>query len=200
LATRLRVRTDELARLRSSQVRTEEITRRRLARELHDESAQTFSAVRMELGLLRESADGATTPQLDRVMALVDDGIRGVRRVINDLRPALLDDLGLAAAISSLAEDSAARGGMKLTADIARTLPRLSDDLELALFRSAQESLTNVLRHSGAKEVSVSLYERDGLITLIIHDDGRGLPGGSDLDSLEQAGHLGLAGMRERIA
>lgn len=200
LATRLRVRTDELARLRSSQVRTEEITRRRLARELHDESAQTFSAVRMELGLLRESADGATTPQLDRVMALVDDGIRGVRRVINDLRPALLDDLGLAAAISSLAEDSAARGGMKLTADIARTLPRLSDDLELALFRSAQESLTNVVRHSGAKEVSVSLHERDGMITLIIHDDGRGLPGGSDLDSLERAGHLGLAGMRERIA
>lgn len=199
LATRLRVRTDELARLRSSQVRTEEVTRRRLARELHDESAQTFSAVRMELGLLRESADEATAPRLDRVVSLVDDGIRGVRRVINDLRPALLDDLGLATAIRSLAEDSASRGGLRLSLDIDRNLPVLDDDIELALFRSAQESLTNVLRHAAAQSVALALRHRDGTISLVIEDDGRGLPVGSDLDSLERTGHLGLAGMRERI-
>src|SRR5690606_14393429 len=184
LATRLGARTDELARLRSSQVRPEEITRRRLARELHDESAQTFSVVRMELGLLRETADSATAPRLDRLVSLVDDGIGGVRRVINDLRPALLDHLGLATAILSLAIDMEVRGGIKLDLDIRPDLPAMSDDIELALFRSAQESLTNALRHSGASELAVALRHEHGAIRLMVRDNGRGLPADGDLDAL----------------
>src|SRR5690606_108245 len=99
LAARLGARTAELARIQDRRLTQDEGTRLRLARELHDESAQTFTAVRMELGLLRESADAQGGARLDRALELLDDGIRGVRRVINDLRPALLDDLGLAAAM-----------------------------------------------------------------------------------------------------
>jgi signal transduction histidine kinase len=199
LAARLGARTAELARLQDRRVTQDESTRRRLARELHDESAQTFSAVRLELGLLRESADSDTRERLDRAVALVDDGIRGVRRVINDLRPALLDDLGLPAAVRALGEDVTARGGPRVQLDVAETLPTLPVEAELALFRAAQESLANVVRHARARTVHVSLHPSDAGVRLTVRDDGQGFPPGADLASLERDGHLGLVGMRERI-
>lgn len=200
LASRLAVRTSELARLQDRRVRQDEGERRRLARELHDESAQTFSAVRLEIGMLREDSDLAGRARLDRLLALVDDGIRGVRRVINDLRPALLDDLGLVAAVRALADDVQGRSGLAVTADLDADLPRLGDDAELALFRAAQESLANIVRHAGANRVHVRLGRRPGHVELEITDDGRGFPPGSDLATFERNGHLGLVGMRERIA
>ena len=200
LASRLGARTTELARLQERRVIQDEGTRRRLARELHDESAQTFSAVRLELGLLRESADHATRERLDRAVALVDDGVRGVRRVINDLRPSLLDDLGLAAAVRALSEDVAARGGLTLRLDVHDTLPALAAETELALFRAAQEALANVARHAEARTVHLALHRHEQGIRLTVRDDGRGFPAGADLASFERDGHLGLVGMRERIA
>ena len=200
LAARLGVRTAELARLQERRVAQDESTRRRLARELHDESAQTFSAVRLELGLLRESADASTRERLDRTVALVDDGIRGVRRVINDLRPALLDDLGLAAAIRALGEDVTARGGPVVQLDVADTLPPLPVEAELALFRAAQESLANAVRHAQASTIHLALQATDAGVRLTVRDDGQGFPPGADLASFERDGHLGLVGMRERIA
>jgi signal transduction histidine kinase len=199
LAARLSARTAELARLQDRRVAQDESTRRRLARELHDESAQTFSAVRLELGLLRESADHTTRERLDRAVALVDDGIRGVRRVINDLRPALLDDLGLPAAVRALGEDVTTRGGPQVHLDVAEALPPLPVEAELALFRAAQESLANALRHARASTIHLSLRPTDSGLRLIVRDDGQGLPAGADLASLERDGHLGLVGMRERI-
>ena len=200
LASRLEARTTELARLQDRRVTQDEGTRRRLARELHDESAQTFSAVRMELGLLRESSDASTHDRLDRVVGLVDDGIRGVRRVINDLRPALLDDLGLPAAIRALGEEVAERSGLTVRLAVHEPLAGLSPAAELALFRAAQESLANVLRHAGATTVHLGLHQtEDAVVQLTVRDDGRGFPAGADLTSLERDGHLGLVGMRERI-
>lgn len=199
LAGRLASRTEELGRLQERRTRQDEGERRRLARELHDESAQTFSAVRLEIGMLREDADVAGQARLDRLLGLVDDGIRGVRRVINDLRPSLLDDLGLVPAIRALADDLAARTGIEVHADLAAGVPRLSDEAELALFRAAQESLANVVRHADASRVRLRLTSDHGRVTLTVADNGQGLPPGSDLASLEREGHLGLAGMRERI-
>jgi signal transduction histidine kinase len=200
LASRLEARTGELARIQERRVIQDEGTRRRLARELHDESAQTFSAVRMDLAMLHESAEDGTRQRLDRVVELVDDGIRGVRRVINDLRPALLDDLGLAAAVRALGEDVAARGGPSVNVAVADTLPLLPPEAELAIFRAAQEALANVLRHADARCAHVILGHADGVVQLTVRDDGRGFPAGADLVSFERDGHLGLVGMRERIA
>lgn len=199
LAARLGVRTAELARIQDRRLTQDESTRRRLARELHDESAQTFSAVRMELGLLHESADQATRDRLDRALGLLDDGIRGVRRVINDLRPALLDDLGLAAAVRALGEEVEARNGPTVRTEVTEPLPPLTAEAELALFRAAQESLTNVVRHAEARSVYVRLEPHDHGVRLTIRDDGRGFSAGTDLATFEAAGRLGLVGMRERI-
>lgn len=199
LATRLGLRTAELARLQERRLTQDEGTRRRLARELHDESAQTFSAVRLELGMLRESADQVTRDRLDRVVGLVDDGIRGVRRVINDLRPALLDDLGLAAAVRALGEDVAARAGLELRLDVHEAVPTLGAEAELALFRATQESLANVVRHAEASSVYLALHATPTGVRLTVRDDGRGFGPGADLASFERDGHLGLVGMRERI-
>lgn len=200
LASRLQARTNELARLQERRVAQDEGTRRRLARELHDESAQTFSAVRMELGMLGESVDPPARERIDRALSLIDDGIRGVRRVINDLRPAPLDDLGLTAALRALAEEIAARHQLDITLDLAPSLPPLGPDAELALFRVAQESLTNVVRHANATAVHLSLQRTDGKLRLTIRDNGHGFPSGTDLADYERDGHLGLVGVRERIA
>lgn len=200
LATRLAHRTDELARLQGRVVGQHEAERRRLSRELHDETAQTLSAVKLEVGMLREGADPESSARLDHVLHLVDGGIRGIRRVINDLRPALLDDLGLVPAIHSLAADVAERGRLALTTELAEALPRLGVESELALFRAAQEALANVVRHAEATRVTIRLEEVGGHLRLTVADNGHGLPPGADLAAYERAGHLGLAGMRERIS
>lgn len=199
LATRLEARTAELARLQQRRVMHDEGNRLRLARELHDESAQTFSAVRLELGLLRESADPTVRDRIDRAVSLVDDGIRGVRRVINDLRPALLDDLGLIAALRALAQEVALRHNLALELELPRSIAALGGDIELALFRVTQESLANVVRHADAGTVQLRLHIEEQRLHLSIRDDGRGLPPGQDLATFEHAGHLGLVGIHERI-
>ncbi len=200
LATRLEARTAELARLQQRRVTHDEGTRRRLARELHDESAQTFSAVRLELGLLREAVVPNLRDRIDRAVSLVDDGIRGIRRVINDLRPAQLDDLGLLASLRALAEDVSGRHELAIELDLPRQLPPLSGDTELVLYRVAQESLANVVRHANASSVQFRLDADPSQIRLSVRDDGSGLPPGSDLQDFERAGHLGLVGIHERIA
>ncbi len=200
LADRLAARTGELARLQERRVRQDEGERRRLARELHDESAQTFSAVRLEIGMLREGAGDDGRASFDRLLALVDDGIGGIRRVINDLRPALLDDLGLAPAIRALVDDLQTRTGIVVRSELPESLPRLGDEAELALFRAAQESLANVVRHARASHVTLRLGRSGHRVTLTIRDDGCGFPPGADLATFERDGHLGLVGMRERIA
>jgi signal transduction histidine kinase len=199
LARRLAVRTDELARLQSRVVQQHEAERRRLSRELHDETAQTLSAVKLEIGMLREGAVPESRDRLDHLLGLVDGGIRGIRRVMNDLRPALLDDLGLAAAIHSLASDVAERSKLQLTTRLEDPVPRPTPDAELAIFRAAQEALANVVRHAEASAVTIQLGQHADTIRLIVRDDGRGRITGEDLANFERNGHLGLAGMRERI-
>jgi signal transduction histidine kinase len=199
LATRLATRTDELARLQGRVVGQYEGERRRLSRELHDETAQTLSAVKLEVGMLREGADPATSARLDHVLGLVDSGIRGIRRVINDLRPALLDDLGLVPAIRSLANDVAERSRLQISTKLDDALPRIGPEAELALFRAAQEALANVVRHAEATHVTLTLTGIGRNLRLTVADDGRGFAPGSDIAAFEQNGHLGLAGMRERI-
>ena len=199
LAERLAIRTGDLGRLSALMVRQHEAERRRLSRDLHDETAQTLSAVKMEIGMLREGAEADAIGRLDHVLHLVDDGIRGIRRVMNDLRPALLDDLGLMPAIESLASDLRDRGELMVQVFRPESAPRLAPDAELALFRAAQEALANVVRHAGASHVTLRLVVDHQSLRLIIEDDGCGLAPSSATTS-DPGSHLGLAGMRERIA
>jgi signal transduction histidine kinase len=198
LYRRLATRTEELTRLSARMVEQHEAERRRLSRELHDETAQVFSAVKMELGVLREGIAPAEGPRLDQVLALIDAGIRTIRNVTNDLRPSLLDDLGLLPALRSLAAEFAERSGVDATFSAPSSLPGLSSEAELALFRALQEALANVARHAEATTVEIGLSAGGGRVLLEVRDDGRGFPT-EPLEAYERRGHMGLAGMRERI-
>jgi signal transduction histidine kinase len=196
---RLETRTVELARLSARMIEQHEDERRRLSRELHDETAQVFSAVKMELSVLRGAVRPEQTARLDQVLNLIDTGIRSIRSVTNDLRPSLLDDLGLLPALRSLVADFSARSGIRTGLAAPATLPLLSREAELALFRALQEALSNVLRHANARTVDVGISIRDDGVLLQVSDDGQGLPSGTTAETLEFEGHMGLAGMRERI-
>lgn len=200
LWTRLEARTRELQRLSSGAVHQHEEDRRRISLALHDETAQVFSAVKMQLGLLRESAAPELIQRVERLVSLVDEGIRSIRNVTSDLRPPLLDDLGLLPALRALVSTFGEHTGIAVSFDAPASLPVLSTDAELAVFRSLQEALSNVARHADARNVRVSLLaEPEHELVLRVSDDGRGF-GELDLDRLAESGHMGLAGMRERLA
>lgn len=195
LDRRLKDRTAELERLSLTLIRQHEDQRHRLARELHDETAQVFSAMTLQLGLLREET-GDTRPRLDTLRSLVDTGMESIRRVADDLRPPVLDDLGLAAALHAVAADFGERSAITTRFDAAGSLPTLGDDSELALFRVLQEALANVARHAGARSVAVELRgDADG-VSLTVADDGRGFDPYASADG----GRMGLVGMQERMA
>jgi signal transduction histidine kinase len=199
LTTRLQARSVELARLSARMVEQHEEERLRLSRELHDETAQVFSAVKMELGVLREGVGAPHASRLDGALALIDTGIRSIRSVTNSLRPSLLDDLGLLPALRSLVADFAARGDLHVEFDAPPALPALSKEAELALFRALQEALSNVRRHAGARHVAIRLAQDDGRLRLAVRDNGQGPPEGG-VAQPGPGGHMGLAGMRERIS
>ena len=152
----------------------------------------------MELGQLRAGVTPAQGERLEHALELIDTGIRSIRSVTNDLRPSLLDDLGLLPALRSLVADFESRSDTRIAFTAPTSLPPLSKEAELALFRALQEALSNVRRHASATSVEVALsVEHDGL-RLLVRDDGRGPPEASP-ERLERTGHMGLAGMRERI-
>ncbi len=198
LDRQLAARTSALEQLSTRMVRQHEEERRRLSRELHDETAQVFSAVKMQLEALRTMLPGAAHVRLDRLLALVDTGIRSIRQVTSDLRPSLLDDLGLLPALRSLVSDFAERSGLAATFDAPAVLPELSTDADLALFRALQEALSNVARHADAASVEVTVRVRDRSLHMVVRDDGQGFPMSAGRVQ-EAAGRMGLTGMRERM-
>jgi two-component system, NarL family, sensor histidine kinase UhpB len=186
---------DRLEHARHEATRTalaaQEAERLRVARELHDEIGQTLTAVAIEAG---SAAHGDS--ELAQALRDVADGVRAsldeVRRIARELRPEALDDLGLVNALIALSTRIAAQGGTRVRRDLQAQLPPLPPDVELVIYRVAQESLTNTVRHSGAREVTVSLTADAEDVTLVVTDDGKGLPTQLQRDS------SGVAGMRER--
>ncbi len=199
LLRRLGHRTEELERLATRMVHQTEEERRRLSRELHDETAQVLSAVKLQLGLERETAAPELADRLARILSLVDSGIASIRSVTNDLRPTLLDDLGFLPALRALAQSFGERSALDVRLRTPAELPPLSDEAELALFRALQEALSNTARHAGADGVDVTLGVDDGFVRLEVRDNGRGMPDLSELERSEREGRMGLAGMRERV-
>jgi signal transduction histidine kinase len=195
----LAVRTTELQDLTTRMLHQYEGERRRLSRELHDETAQVLSAVKLQLGLVRERASDEQVPRIDRVLELVDAGIQSIRNVTDVLRPPLLDELGLVPTVRALTLDFSDQSGLDVRLRCPSHLPPLGEDAELAIFRAVQEGLANVGRHADAKSAVVTLAEDDGWVHASVRDDGRGIPPGHEFEALERKGHMGLTGMRERI-
>jgi signal transduction histidine kinase len=162
--------------------------RRRLARELHDEIAQLLTVI--QLSLHRINLD---TPEMRTASDLLVRTQKEIHRIIYDLRPSLLDDLGLPTAMRSYARDHLATQGLRVNLEIEDGLPP-RPEIETVVFRIYQELVTNILRHAGAEQVSIELYERDARLVLSVEDDGRGF----DPDAKSEG--AGLTGMRERAA
>ncbi|MDA1080615.1 MAG: sensor histidine kinase [Gemmatimonadetes bacterium] len=199
LASRLQARSLELERLSRRMVGQHEEERRRLSMALHDETAQLFAAVKLQLGVVREQVAAPQAERLDRALELFDAGIRVVRHVTHDLRPALLDDLGLLPALRSLVGEFAEQHGMNVTFVAPNTLPVMSSDADLAVYRVVQEALANVSRHAAGAAAEVKVWATDAELRLTVQDHGPGLGGDDTIARAEAAGHLGIAGMRERI-
>jgi signal transduction histidine kinase len=220
ISTRLSLRTDELqrtladlnsARRRQSELRdyaslvtrVQEEERRRLARELHDDTAQALVALSRGLDGLGRAVEKVELPQKDldwltNLQDLADRTLDGVRRACRDLRPSILDDLGLQAALEWLCDSSSNRGVTSNFSCSGVVLPT-SPEAEIAIFRIVQEALSNVWRHAHATHVAVALQYKPAVLTLRIEDDGRGFRPEEISDNYHnsQSG-LGLVGMRER--
>jgi signal transduction histidine kinase len=193
-------RTADLERLAQRMVQQHEEERRRLSRELHDETAQLLSAVKLELGVTRERVPPDLSGSLDKALGLLDEGIRSVRNVTNDLRPALLEDLGLLPALRALVRAFGERSGIEASFVADDALPALAQEAELAVFRAVQEGLSNVARHAGAEAVTVTLRSDGPDVALTVRDDGRGFAGSAAPGGGPGNYRMGLTGMRERLA
>jgi PAS domain S-box-containing protein len=180
----------------------QEEERKRIARELHDDTAQSLSTLMINLDLLEPSipADNVKLRQgFDRVRAIAQRTLDAVRALSHDLRPTILDDFGLAAALYWFAEEYTKTFGVPVEVDV-EDMPEegLSPELELTLFRVAQEALTNSGKYAGASEARVSLAFPESQARLVVSDDGRGF-NPETVASPTRHGGLGLYGMRERV-
>jgi two-component system, NarL family, sensor histidine kinase UhpB len=170
----------------------QERERRRLARELHDELGQTLTGVVLQLDGLARNAPPELRPAVDQVQEAARESAEQVRDIARGLRPQVLDEFGLRSALITLAAGFAEHSGLAVRHELAAELPVLAPELDLAIYRVAQEGLTNVARHAEATAVLLSLDAQDGRVVLRVRDDGRGI----DAHAVHNAG--GLGGMRER--
>lgn len=164
----------ERARSNARALAAQEAERERIARELHDQIGQSLTVVLLGLKQVAEQAPPQVRAELDLVRESARSGLDDVRRVARELRPAALDDLGLQAALSALATDLDVRGGPVVRRTFGQGLPTLRPDVELVVYRVAQEALTNVVRHAAAQRVELSLLRVGESVVLEVVDDGRG--------------------------
>jgi signal transduction histidine kinase len=187
-----RVARDALRRV----VGAQELERRRLARELHDETGQSLTSVLLGLRAIEESATPEETrTALERARRTVVQTLQDVRRLAVELRPKALDDFGLVPALRRLAEAFSEQTGIHVEVESNIGDERLPNEVETALYRIVQEALTNVVKHARASNVSVLVTRKDGSVGAVIEDDGRGF----ERENVRDAG-LGLVGMEERVA
>lgn len=171
----------------------QEEERRRVAHELHDHVGQLLTGVLLQAERLDQEVDETARPRVRELSDAARAALEDVRRIVRELRPQALDDLGLASALNALATAVSRQSGLHVERAIARDLPPLGPDAELLVYRVAQEGLTNVVRHAGARTAWVTLRPAGlGAVELVVEDDGRGLP----LALPQTAG--GLRGLRER--
>jgi signal transduction histidine kinase len=169
--------------------------RRRWARELHDETLQGLAGLQVRLSVTEQRTDDpATAGAVRDALDELGGEIRKLRTLITELRPAALDELGLAPALQSLVEGVAGSTGLDIDLQIDLPGPRLAPELETAVYRLAQEALTNVAKHAAAERCAIEVLLEDGTVNVVVRDDGRGI----DAEALERRTGFGITGMRER--
>ena len=177
-------------------VEAQELERKRLARELHDETGQSLTSILLGLKSLEQAVE--TDDGRERVSALrglVVETLQSVRRLAVELRPAALDDFGLAPALERLVDTYGQQASVDVDLELRLRDERLSSEVETTLYRIVQEALTNVTKHADARRVSIVVAQKDEVVVAVIEDDGVGFDPGEP-----RAGGLGLVGMRERVA
>lgn len=190
---------NSLAQLRALTARLQTVRedeRTRVAREIHDRLGQALTAIKLEFTALLRDLPAVEMPVSQRsqsILKLLDEAIQSIRRIATELRPGILDDLGLVAAVEWAAEEFQARTGIKCHLDRPDADIGMDTESATALFRIVQETLTNVARHSNASEVNIRLAEEHGQLTLEVRDNGRGISQGQ----LSGNRSLGILGMRE---
>ena len=191
-AGELREKREQLHTLSGKLLQAQEAERRAVARELHDDFGQVLTAIR--LNLMRKERDEAET------ISLVDGAIARMRDLAHDLRPPMLDELGLAASLRWYVEREARRAGLEFHFAIAPPELRPPPGVETTCFRVAQEAFTNVIRHAQARRVDVELRVEGGELELVVHDDGRGFDVGGARRRATRGKSQGLLSMQERVA
>lgn len=179
----------------------QEAERRTIACELHDQIGQSLTALKIGLKATRAASDApAATALLDDGLGLVEQVLQQVREMSLDLRPSLLDDLGLAAALRWYLDRQARRAGWEARVDADRFDPRLPPDVEIACFRIVQEAVTNVLRHAEARHVMIVVRQVGSELQLVVRDDGKGMDVARARTRALRGGSMGLLGMEERAS
>lgn len=173
-------------------LRAQEAERARLARELHDELGQLLTGVVLQLDGLRTGVVPQRHGDVEGIQEAVREGVTTVREIAQGLRPPALEEFGLRASLVALTIAQGERTGLRVRQRIDAHLPALDREAELAVYRVAQEALTNVARHAAAENVQVSLERQDRAVVLSVSDDGCGI------SSRHLRSTAGLAGMRER--
>jgi signal transduction histidine kinase len=199
-AQQLEVLNQELRRLSHSLMTAQDEERRRIARELHDGLGQDLTAAKMMLGALIQPHQTAEAKDqaLNEANVMMERAIQQVRTISHLLHPPLLDEMGLLSALRWYTEGFAKRSGIETTLDVPREFPRLGPEIETAIFKIAQESLTNVFRHAEAQRATVKLTQQDGRVFVSISDDGKGIPG--HLEALQSGScGIGLIGIKQRV-
>ena len=193
-----RIYNGQIQEMSSRILTAHEEERKRIARELHDDTAQAITSILVRLRLLeRSTEDAEVLKNVEELRELTSGALDSVRRMAMDLRPASLDDLGLAPAVQSYAEQFSQSTPIAVSLEVEGLGRRLPRDVELVLYRVFQEALTNVSKHASAKTALVQLKRRRNEVTLVIKDDGKGFDPG-EFNPTQGSG-LGLFGMRERL-
>ncbi|MFL6390290.1 MAG: ATP-binding protein [Terriglobales bacterium] len=194
----LREREQRIAELSGHLLRVQEEERKRISRELHDETGQALMVIRLYLGMMETGSTGKNVRgKIRETVEVVDRTIEGIRRIIGKLSPLVLQELGLVAAIRKEVKDFARNTGVKARVLIADDVGRLASGTEQAIYRVVQEALHNVAKHAQAKNVTVQVERADQLVQVVVEDDGVGIQSRS---SNSRDHSFGLAGIKERIA
>jgi signal transduction histidine kinase len=198
LERRVRRRTSELSALSSHLQQLSEKEKATLARELHDELGGLLIAVKMDVSWLHKRWPDPA-PEIEarwgRVLKVLDDGVDFKRRVVENLRPTLLDNMGLLPAVSWITQESCSRAGLQYTETYPEHSPALNDDAAIMVFRLVQESLTNIVKHARATRVRVQIEVNERDMSVLVEDNGIGI----GAERLEAVGSHGLAIMRHRV-
>jgi len=183
-------------------ITSQEDERKRIARELHDVIMQDLAATLIKIDICRKFPENLTVAKIAEIKSIIDKSIDDVYRIIRNLRPSILDDLGFEAAVRWLCDHHLESSGIHCYININNTISDIAFEpqMEIELFRIIQESIINIARHSGAENVFVLMEKRNGQLTIELEDDGCGFDTKSVFNSTESSRGLGLQGMQERAS